>query len=44
MDALLDFDASIVEECAQQGRKTTIFKNLIKIIESWEQTYFPVKL
>jgi hypothetical protein len=44
MDALLDFDASIVEECARQGRKTTIFKNLIKIIESWEQTYFPVKL
>ena len=44
MDALLDFDASIVEECARQGKKTTIFKNLIKIIESWEQTYFPVEL
>lgn len=44
MDAFLEFDVNIVEECARQGRKTAIFKNLIKIIESWEQTYFPVEL
>ena len=32
-DALRDFDVSIIEQCAQFGRKTKILQNLIKIIK-----------
>ena len=32
MDALADFDTSIIEQCAMLGRKSVILKNLIKII------------
>lgn len=31
-DALKDFNTSIIEECANSGRKTSILNNLIKII------------
>jgi hypothetical protein len=31
-DALKDFDVSIIETCAQAGRKEQILNNLIKII------------
>lgn len=33
MDALNEFDISIIEACAQNGGKEQIFKNLIKIIK-----------
>jgi len=33
MDALSDFDVSIIEACAQTGRKEQILNNLIKIIK-----------
>lgn len=33
MDALSEFDVSIIEACAQAGRKETILQNLIKIIK-----------
>ena len=33
MDVLRDFDASIIEACAQAGRKEQILNNLIKIIK-----------
>lgn len=32
MDILSELDADIVQQCAQAGRKTQIFKNLIKLI------------
>ncbi len=33
MDILDDLDVSIIEQCAQAGRKAQIFKNLIKLIK-----------
>ncbi|MBQ9230394.1 MAG: hypothetical protein IJ190_04335 [Prevotella sp.] len=33
IDALKDFDITIIEQCAQAGRKTEILNNLIKIIK-----------
>ena len=33
MDALKDFDVSIIEECLNADRKTTILSNLIKMIK-----------
>ena len=33
MDILPELDAGIIEQCAQAGRKTQIFKNLIKLIK-----------
>ena len=35
-DAFTDFDISIIEACAEQGRKKTIFENLIKIAKQYE--------
>ena len=32
MDALSDFDTSIIEQCKAKGRKTQILQNLIEII------------
>jgi hypothetical protein len=32
-DILSDLNTEIIEQCAQAGRKTQIFKNLIRIIE-----------
>ena len=33
MDILPELDSEIIEQCAQAGRKTQIFKNLIKLIK-----------
>ena len=33
MDILAELNVNIIEQCAQSGRKTQIFKNLIKIIK-----------
>ncbi len=33
MDILPELDARIIEQCAQAGRKTQIFRNLIKLIK-----------
>jgi hypothetical protein len=33
MDILPELDTGIIEQCAQAGRKTQIFKNLIKLIK-----------
>lgn len=32
IDALKDFDTSIIEACANAGRKTAILNNLLKLI------------
>ena len=36
IDAFADFDISIIENCAEQGKKKTILENLIKIIKRYE--------
>ena len=32
-DALRDFDANIIKQCAAQGRKKEILNNLVKIVK-----------
>lgn len=35
-DAFADFNISVIENCAEQGKKKTILENLIKIIKRYE--------
>ena len=37
VDALTDFDISIIEQCANAGRKSVILQNLIKIIKTMKR-------